>query len=120
MAVHMAYVPADQLETEYGDTVEAAEQGDWLVVTAKLTVTEGTFESLNPFQFTVKTPYGGGVEPATPSFSLKGSGVSFTPEDGFKEGDEYTMTMLFDVKRAGGNTLEFNSRADTYTWEVPA
>ena len=120
MAVHMTYTPAEELKNEYGEPVEAGEQGDYLVVTAKLTVTEGTFEGLNPFQFAVKTPYGGAVDPAGASYSLKGSGVGFTPENGFSTGDEYTMTMLFDVKRAGDNTLEFDSYSDTYTWDVPA
>jgi hypothetical protein len=120
MAVHMTYTPAEDLETDYGEPVQAGEQGDYLVVTAKLTVTEGTFEGLNPYQFAVKTPYGGAVDPASPSYSLKGSGAGFTPENGFSAGDEYTMTLLFDVKKADGNTLEFDSRADTYSWDVPA
>ena len=119
MAVHMTYTPGSELESDYGGAIEDAEQGEYLVVTAKLTVTDGTFDGLNPYQFAVQTPYGGAVEPATPTYSLKGSGVNFTPQDGFKAGDEYTMTMLYDVKRAGGNKLEFDSFEDVYSWDVP-
>ena len=120
LAVHMTYTPADKLPSEYDGTVEPGEQGDYLVLTAKLTVTEGTFDGLNPQQFTVITPYGGGITPSSETYGLKGSGAGFYPEDGFTAGDEYTMTMLFDVKRAGDLKLEFNSYSDTYSWDVPA
>ena len=120
LAVHMTYTPADKLPSEYDGTVEPGEQGDYLVLTAKLSVTEGTFDGLNPQQFTVVTPYGGGITPSSETYGLKGSGAGFYPEDGFTAGDEYTMTMLFDVKRAGDLKLEFNSYSDTYSWDVPA
>ncbi|WP_422117568.1 hypothetical protein [Brachybacterium sp. UNK5269] len=121
IAVHMAYVPGSELVDSWdGGPMEDGEYGDYLVLTAKLTVTEGTFESLNPFQFTIKTPYGGEVTPSSNSYSLEGSGLDFTPADGFQAGDEYTIKVLYEVQRAGGNTLNFTTYVDDYSWEVPA
>ncbi|QNN81586.1 hypothetical protein H3H54_08305 [Brachybacterium sp. Z12] len=63
MAVHMAYVPASDLERSYGGAMDEPENGDeYLVLTAKLTVAEGEL-SLNPHQFSVNTPYGGRSRP---------------------------------------------------------
>jgi hypothetical protein len=115
----MTYTPGSELESEYGGTLEDGEHGDYLVVTAKLTVTDGIFDGLNPHQFSVLTPYGGEVDPSVETYGLKGAGVNFDPAEGFKAGDEYTMTILYDVKRAGGNKLELNTYTDTYTWDVP-
>ncbi|MGP9601962.1 hypothetical protein ACT3SY_03955 [Brachybacterium sp. AOP42-E1-35] len=117
MAVHMVYTPGAELERSYGGAVEDAQQGDYVVLTAKMTVTEGEL-SMNPFRFDIQTPYGGAVEPATASFGLKGSGTDGPNEH--QAGEEYTLTLLFDVKRAGGNKLVFDSRADQYSWDVPA
>ncbi len=121
IAVHMAYVPGSELVDSWdGGPMEDGEFGDYLVLTAKLTVTEGTFEGLNPFQFTIKTPYGGEVTPSSNSYSLQGSGLDFTPANGFQAGDEYTIKVLYEVQRAGGNTLNFTTYVDDYSWEVPA
>lgn len=117
LAVHMVYVPGSELERSYGGVVEDAQQGDYLVLTAKLTVTEGEL-SMNPFRFEVQTPYGGAVEPATASFGLKSSGTD-GPTD-HQAGEEYTLKLLFDVKRAGGNKMVFDSLSDEYSWDVPA
>ncbi len=119
MAVDMKYAKGADLKNSYGGTVDDAEQGEYLVVTAKFTVTEGTYE-FNPFQFSVKTPYGGAVEPSDKTYSLVGSGVGGGAPYQFKAGDEYTVQILFDVKRAGGNVLEFDTYQDTYNWDVPA
>ncbi|ASK64570.1 hypothetical protein CFK39_00470 [Brachybacterium avium] len=118
MAVHMTYAKAEDLESSWGGTVEESEYGGYLVVTAKLTVTEGEV-SLNPFQFSVKTPYGGAVDPSSESYSLVGSGIGGNAPSEFEAGDEYTVQMLFEVARAGGNTLNFNTYTDNYTWDVP-
>ena len=64
------------------------------------------------------TPYGGEISPAPASYGLKGSGTD-GPMD-FTEGDEYTIKILFDVKRAKDNTLNFTTYTDDYTWDVPA
>ncbi|MDN5899792.1 MAG: hypothetical protein L0H74_06945 [Brachybacterium sp.] len=118
MAVHMTYAKAETLKSSYGGTVEESKFGEYLVVTAKLTVTEGTV-GLNPFQFTVQTPYGGSVEPSVESYSLVGSGLAGNAPSEFEAGDEYTLQFLYEVERAGGNVLEFSSYTDAYTWDVP-
>ena len=118
MAVHMAYVPASDLERRSGSAMDEPERGDeYLVLTAKLTVTEGELGS-NPAQFDVITPYGGEVGPASASYGLAGSGTDGPWE--FTAGDEYTIKILFDVQRAGGLTLNFTTYTDDYTWDVPA
>ncbi|MGO1479844.1 MAG: hypothetical protein ACTHWF_01825 [Brachybacterium sp.] len=118
MAVHMAYVPASDLERRSGSAMDEPERGDeYLVLTAKLTVTEGEL-GLNPAQFDVITPYGGEVGPASASYGLAGSGTDGPWE--FTAGDEYTIKILFDVQRAGGLTLNFTTYTDDYTWDVPA
>lgn len=118
MAVDMAYIAASDLERTYGGAMEEPENGDeYLVLTAKLTVGEGEL-GLNPHQFSVVTPYGGEISPASASYGLKGSGTD-GPMD-FTEGDEYTIKILFDVKRAKDNTLNFTTFTDDYTWDVPA
>src|SRR5690606_23571776 len=104
LAVHMEYVPAEKLESRYGGTVEPGKQGDYLVLTAKLTVTEGEM-GFGAYNFEIQTPYGGSVSPASPTYSLVGSGTD-GPMD-FVEGDEYTVKLLFDVKKASGNVLQF-------------
>ena len=118
MAVHMAYVPASDLERSYGGAMDEPEHGDeYLVLTAKLTVTEGEL-SMNPHMFSVITPYGGQISPASVTYGLAGSGTD-GPND-FTAGDEYTVKVLFDVQRAGGLTLNFTTFTDDYTWDVPA
>src|SRR5699024_5432163 len=73
-AVDMSYAPASELESSYGGTVAEPEHGDeYLVLTAKVTVEEGTL-NFNPAQFDVITPYGGAVSRSSESYSLKGSG----------------------------------------------
>ncbi|WP_114854791.1 hypothetical protein [Brachybacterium sp. YJGR34] len=119
VAVQMEYIPASDLPNTYGGTVDEGQFGDYLAVTAKLTVTEGTMD-LNPFQFSVVTPYGGEVEPALASYQLSGSGFESDAPTTFEAGDEYTIMVLFDVQKAGGNTLNFTTYSDDYTWEVPA
>ena len=118
LAVHMTYAPASELESTYGGTVAEPEHGDeYLVLTAKVTVEEGVL-NFNPAQFDVITPYGGAVTRSSESYSLKGSGSGGPLE--FSEGEEYTVKLLFDVKRAGGNVLNFTTYTDDYKWDVPA
>ena len=52
------------------------------------------------------------------TYGLKGSGTD-GPSD-FSEGDEYTLKMLFDVRRAEDLTLNFTTFSDDYSWDVPA
>ena len=114
----MTYAKAADLDSSWGGAIEEPENGDeYLVLTAKLTVTEGEM-GLNPAQFDVITPYGGSIGPASTSYSLKGSGTD-GPMD-FSEGDEYTIKILFDVKRAKDNKLNFTTYTDDYKWDVPA
>ena len=118
LAVDMTYAPASELESSYGGTVAEPEHGDeYLVLTAKVTVEEGTL-NFNPAQFDVITPYGGAVSRSSESYSLKGSGSGGPLE--FSEGEEYTLKLLFDVQRAGGNVLNFTTYTDDYKWDVPA
>src|SRR5699024_2353819 len=118
LAVDMTYAPASELESSYGGTVAEPEHGDeYLVLTAKVTVEEGTL-NFNPAQFDVITPYGGAVSRSSESYSLKGSGSGGPLE--FSEGEEYTIKLLFDVQRAGGNVLNFTTYTDDYKWDVPA
>jgi hypothetical protein len=114
----MEYLPASELESSYGGTVEEPQHGDeYLVVTAKMTVTEGQ-QYFSPGTFSVVTPYGGEVDASVETYGLKGSGTG-GPSD-FSAGDEYTLKMLFDVQRAGDLKLNFTTFADDYTWDVPA
>ncbi|HEX7349664.1 hypothetical protein, partial [Brachybacterium sp.] len=118
VAVDMEYVPAEEIESRYGGTVDEPEVGkEWLVVTAKQTVTEGEL-GLNPASFDVITPYGGEIGPASATYGMKGSGTD-GPMD-FTEGDEYTIKILFDVKRAKGLELNYTTYSDDYRWDVPA
>lgn len=119
MAVDMTYASAADLPRTWGGTVEESRFGEYLVVTAELTVTDGTVE-LNPFQFTVRTPYGGAVDPSAESYALVGSGLDTGAPTEFTAGDEYTVQILFEVERAGGNVLNFTTYTDDYTWDVPA
>ena len=103
----------------YGGNIEPSENGDYLAATAKITVTEGELY-FNPFTFAVVTPYGGKLDPATETFSLKDAGVGIDAPTDIKAGEEYTIRMLFAPVRAGGLKLEFDSFTDQYTWDVPA
>src|SRR5699024_6747531 len=118
LAVDMTYAPASELESSYGGTVAEPEHGDeYLVLTAKVTVEEGTL-NFNPAQFDVITPYGGAVSRSSESYSLKGSGSGGPLE--FSEGEKYTIKLLFDVQRAGDNVLNFTTYTDDCKWDVPA
>ena len=118
IAVQMEYAPASDLESSWGGTVQEPENGDeYLVVTAKMTVAEGE-QYFSPGTFSVITPYGGEVGASSETYGLKGSGTD-GPSD-FSEGDEYTLKMLFDVRRAEDLTLNFTTFSDDYSWDVPA
>ncbi|WP_394216322.1 hypothetical protein [Brachybacterium vulturis] len=117
LAVHMTYAPATELATTYGTVDEPSNGEEYLVLTAKMTVAEGTM-SFNPAQFDVITPYGGAVSRSSESYSLEGAGTGGPLE--FSEGEEYTFRIIFDVKRAEGLTLQFDAYVDQYRWDVPA
>lgn len=117
MQVSMEWLPAEQLPSEWGGNVDEAEYGEYLVVTAKLAVTEGQM-SMNSFYFSVVTPYGGALSPDTATFSLKDSGLGIGAPTDFKAGEEYSIRMLFAPKRAGGMQLEFDTYTDQYTWDI--
>ncbi|MCT2294550.1 hypothetical protein M3F57_00115 [Brachybacterium muris] len=115
--VSMEWLPAEQLPSEYGGTVERAEHGEYLVVTAKISVTEGQMFFSNA-QFNVVTPYGGELGTDLESYSLKDSGIGIEAPTDIKAGEEYSIRMLFAPKRAGGMHLEYDTFTDQYTWDI--
>ena len=115
--VSMEWLPAEQLPSEYGGTVEPAEHGEYLVVTAKISVTEGQMFFSNA-QFNVVTPYGGELGTDLESYSLKDSGIGIEAPTDIKAGEEYSIRMLFAPKRAGGMHLEYDTFTDQYTWDI--
>src|SRR5699024_7143443 len=99
LAVDMTYAPASELESSYGGTVAEPEHGDeYLVLTAKVTVAEGTLNS-NPAQFDAITPYGGAVSRSSESYSLKGSG-SGGPRECSEGAEDNVHILLADQRRA--------------------
>ncbi|WP_193104528.1 hypothetical protein [Brachybacterium sp. FME24] len=119
VAVHMAWVPAEELPSMYGGTVEPSPNGEYLVMTAEMTVTEGQMD-FPSFYFEVMTPYGGAVEDATETYALADSGLDYDSSYEFTKGESYTITKLFAPKRAAGMTLQYDNYVDVYTWDVPA
>lgn len=117
MQVSMEWLPAEQLPSKYGGNVEPAEHGEYLVVTAKLSVTEGQMFFSNA-QFDVVTPYGGELGTDLEAYALKDSGIELDAPTDIKAGEEYTMRMLFAPKRAGGMQLEYDTYTDQYTWDI--
>lgn len=117
MQVSMEWLPADQLPSEWDGNVQEPEHGEYLVVTAKISVTEGEMY-FNPFNFAVVTPYGGELSPDSETFALKDAGVGIDAPSDIKAGEEYTIRMLFTPKRAGGMQLEFDTYTDQYTWDI--
>lgn len=115
--VSMEWLPAEQLPSEDGGTVEPAEHGEYLVVTAKISVTEGQMFFSNA-QFNVVTPYGGELGTDLESYSLKDSGIGIEAPTDIKAGEEYSIRMLFAPKRAGGMHLEYDTFTDQYTWDI--
>ncbi|MGO3291920.1 MAG: hypothetical protein ACTIMB_04420 [Brachybacterium alimentarium] len=119
VAVSMEWKKAEDLPSAYGGTVQPAENGEYLVMTAEVTVTEGSMSFAN-YAFSVKTPYGGSVDSATETYALDESGLDYDSSYEFTEGETYTITVLFDFVKAGGNTLQYNNYVDVYSWDVPA
>ncbi len=120
MTVSMAWVADEDLPSTYGGTVTPSDNGDeFLVVTARLIVEDGTID-LNSYQFEVVTPYGGTLSPATSTYELEGSGLDYDAPSSFAAGDEYTIQILFDPSKAGGMVLEFDSYSDVYSWDIAA
>jgi hypothetical protein len=125
LTVSTEWMPADDLESSYGGTVDPSPEGDFLVVTAHLEVTEGSME-LQPFYFKLKTPYGGTLDPATQTFGLKGSGIETTVDGDtagvapttFAAGEEYTIRLLYTPKRAGGMELQYDNFTMQEAWDV--
>ncbi|PWH05699.1 hypothetical protein DEO23_10830 [Brachybacterium endophyticum] len=115
MTVSMEWKSAKDLDTSY--EIEDSAYGEFLVVTAKLEVTDGTM-SMGPGNFDVETPYGGQVSYDSDTFALKGAGQDVNAPRDFSAGEEYTESMIYEVKRAGGNKLAFDSYSDEYTWDV--
>ena len=111
--------PAD-LPNTYGGTVDPSSKagGDYLVMTAELKVTDGKL-TMNPFQFKITTPYGGEISPATASYTLKDGGASDSPDE-LSAGQTYSMRVLYEVEKAGGMNMVYDSFSDTYSWPVPA
>ncbi|MBK0330033.1 hypothetical protein I8D64_01255 [Brachybacterium sp. MASK1Z-5] len=113
--VSMEWKNAEDLDAKY--EIDDAKYGPYLVVTTHLEVTEGTMDWAN-WDYSVETPYGGKVQSDSNTYSLKNSGIEGNSPYEFSEGDEYSMTMLFAVKRAGGNKLVMDSGSDTYSWDI--
>ncbi|HIY24544.1 MAG TPA: hypothetical protein H9837_09625 [Candidatus Brachybacterium merdigallinarum] len=118
MAIQMAWVPGEDMPSTYGGTIEPAEHGEYLVVTAQITVTEGTM-TMGPYDFEVVTPYGGAVDYSSETYGLEVSGLDFDAPNEFSAGETYTIQLLFDFQRAGGNVLNYETWTDTYSWDVP-
>lgn len=119
LAVSMEWLPAEELPSQYGDTVTPSDEGEYLVATANITVTEGEMEFYS-FFFEVVTPYGGTLSMDSATYELEGSGLDLSAPDTFSEGEEYTIRMLFAPTRAGGMELQYNNYTDVYSWDVPA
>ena len=118
MAIQMAWAPGEDMPSSYGGTIEPAEHGEYLVVTAEITVTEGTM-TMGPYDFEVVTPYGGAVDYSSETYGLEVSGLDFDAPNEFSAGETYTIQLLFDFQRAGGNVLNYETWTDTYSWDVP-
>ncbi|MGP9681304.1 hypothetical protein [Brachybacterium sp. AOP3-A1-3] len=119
LAVQMEWKKAEDLPSSYGGTVEPAKNGEYLVVTAEMTVTEGQMAFPSYF-FQVMTPYGGAVDDSSEGYGLEASGRDYDTNYEFTEGESYTIVLLYDFVRAGGNTLQYDNYVDVYTWDVPA
>ena len=120
ITVTQEWIAADKLPSSYGGTVEPGENGDqYLVVTAQVEVTDGTL-TLAPSNFSLTTPYGGDISPASATYGLKDAGLDSGAPDEFAKGDTYTIRLLFDAKKAGGIKLVYDTFSDQYTWDVPA
>ena len=119
LAVSMEWLPAEELPSQYGDTVTPSDEGEYLVATANITVTEGEMEFYS-FFFEVVTPYGGSLSMDSATYELEGSGLDLSAPDTFSEGEEYSIRMLFAPTRAGGMELQYSNYTDVYSWDVPA
>lgn len=115
--VQMQWMTADQLPSEYGGTLDPGENPEYLVVTAKVRADEGTLD-INPFQFAVMTPYGGSIEPATPTFGLADNGID-TATSEIPTGQEHTIRMVYDLPKNPGLRLEYDPRGEKASWDVP-
>ncbi len=119
MKVSLQWQAADDLEGEYGP-IDAPQNGQYLVATIWARADEGTID-LNPFQFTVVTPYGGSIDPATASFSLKDAGLDFDAPDSISAGQEYSIRVIYDIQRNAGLKFQYAPYSgDPATWDVPA
>ncbi|GAA1490598.1 hypothetical protein [Brachybacterium sacelli] len=118
LAVHTQWLPAEKLPSSYGGTVEKAQNGEYLVVTAQMTVTEGTME-FPSYYFSVVTPYGGSVDSSSETFGLADSGMDYDTNYQFEKGETYTFKVLYDFERSAGNTLQYDNYVDVYSWEIP-
>lgn len=118
--VDMKFMKPADLPSEYGGTVDPSPLagGDYLAMTAELTVEEGEMD-FGSYHFEVTTPYGGKISPASASYGLKDAGVGLDAPDSFKAGDTYSVRVLFEVEKAGGMQLVYNTFANEYTWPVP-
>lgn len=119
LAVQTEWKKAEDLPSSYGGTVKEAQNGEYLVVTAELTVTEGQM-AFPSYYFQVMTPYGGAVDESSESYGLANSGRDYDTSYEFTEGETYTIVLLYDFVRAGGNTLQYDNYVDVYTWDIPA
>ncbi|MGO2047856.1 MAG: hypothetical protein ACTH2X_11455, partial [Brachybacterium tyrofermentans] len=119
LAVQTEWKKAEDLPSSYGGTVEKAKNGEYLVVTAELTVTEGQM-AFPAYYFQVMTPYGGAVDESSESYGLANSGRDYDSSYEFTKGETYTIVLLYDFVRAGGNTLQYDNYVDVYTWDIPA
>ena len=119
VTVHMQWQTAENLPSSYGGTIEPAEFGEYLVVTAQIEVTEGEMD-FPSFYWELNTPYGGTVSESIETYSLADNGRDYDSLYPFKAGETYTYILLYDVQRAGGNKLVYNNWTDEYTWDVVA
>ena len=118
--VDMKFMKPADLPSEYGGTVDPSPLagGDYLAMTAEITVEEGEMD-FGAYNFEITTPYGGKISPASASYGLKDAGVGLDAPESFKAGDTYSVRVLFEVEKAGGMQLVYNTFANEYTWPVP-
>jgi hypothetical protein len=118
LSVTMDWVKPEDLEVEYGEMPAPANGDEYLLVTARMKVTDGTVSFAN-YDFAVVTPYGGTISPAAGTYQLKNSGQDLGHPYDFVKGDEYTFQVIFEPKRAKGLVLEYNNYTMSHEWDVP-
>lgn len=111
------WVSNDEIK-KYGEHITPSKSGQYLMVVAKLEVTEGQV-FFNPLEPVVTTPYGGTLDYSTDTYSLTNSGHETSISD-VPAGTTASMAVIYDVKKVDGLTLTWSGDETGQSWKIPA